>query len=148
MKLSTRATYGTRAMLEIARYHGGGPIMTKEIAELQHLPPTYLEQLMVQLRKAGLLSATRGAHGGYLLARPATEITLLEIIEALEGPLTLVECPGGTGGCCGTPESCALEAIWERASQALKHTFQAVTLAQLVEDQVNRESSLALMFNI
>ena len=135
-------------MLAVARKQGGGPFMTKEIAEQQHLPPTYLEQLMVQLRKAGLLTATRGAHGGYLLARPAADITLLEIIEALEGPLTLVECPGGAGGCCGEPESCALAAIWERASQTLRNTFQAVTLAHLVEDQQTRESSVALMFNI
>ncbi|HPM25338.1 MAG TPA: Rrf2 family transcriptional regulator, partial [Phycisphaerae bacterium] len=69
MKLSTRSTYGMRAMLELALAVGQGPVMVREIAERQRLPATYLEQLMVLLRKAGLVNATRGAHGGYALAR-------------------------------------------------------------------------------
>lgn len=148
MKLSTRSTYGVRAMLALAlQPHGTGPLMVKDIAEQQKLPATYLEQLMVLLRKAGLVTATRGAHGGYVLARPAAEITLAEIIEVLEGPLNLTDCPSGAG-CCGHPESCALYGLWQRASQSLIDVFGNVTLAALAEEQRARESGTILMYSI
>lgn len=147
MKLSTRSTYGVRAMLVLAQQSGTRPVMVKEIADQQNLPPTYLEQLMVLLKKANLVNATRGAHGGYVLARSAAEITLAEIIEVLEGSLTLTECPSGTG-CCGKPEACALHDIWNAAGQALIRVFQDVTLANLVERQRDKESSPTLMYNI
>jgi Rrf2 family protein len=147
MKLSTRATYGVRAMLAIAMNQNKGPMMTKDIAEIQGLPPTYLEQLMVLMRKAGLLTATRGAHGGYLLARSAAEITLLEIIEILEGPLNLAECPVGTG-CCGKPETCALNELWAEGSKALSDVFANISLSKMVERQRDKEASPVLMYNI
>jgi len=134
-------------MLALAQHQGAGPLMVKEIAEQQHLPATYLEQLMVLLRKAGLVNATRGARGGYVLSRPAAEMTLLDVIEALEGPLNLAECPDGAG-CCGKPESCALNDIWNDASQALKHAFQKITLANLVERQQSKAADSVLMYTI
>jgi len=147
MKLSTRATYGVRAMLALALHQGSGPLMTKEIAEKNGLPPTYLEQLMVLLRKAGLLAATRGAHGGYTLNRPAAAITLVEIIEALEGPLLLADCPSGAG-CCGRPEACALQEVWTEASQVLYTVFHDISLAQLAERQRDKDAAPVLMYNI
>ena len=147
MKLSTRSTYGVRAMLALALHQGEGQLMVKEIAEQQSLPPTYLEQLMSTLRKAGLVAATRGAKGGYVLARPAREITLAEVIETLEGPLELAECPNGVG-CCGHPESCALNEIWQLASDTLRGVFSDITLANLAERQRTRETSKVLMFDI
>jgi Rrf2 family protein len=134
-------------MLALALHHGQGPLMVKDIAVQQHLPATYLEQLMVLLRKASLVTATRGAHGGYLLARPAVEITLAEIIEVLEGPLALTECPSGAG-CCGHAESCALREIWDEASAALLQVFAGITLANLVERQRAKEEDPVLMYNI
>jgi len=147
MKLSTRSTYGVRAMLALAMHYGAGPLMVKEISEQQALPPTYLEQLMVLLRKAGLVSATRGAHGGYTLSRPAADITMAEVVEALEGPINLTDCPSGVG-CCGQPSTCALKEIWDEAGQALLHVFRGITLANLVERQREKESSPVLMYNI
>jgi Rrf2 family protein len=134
-------------MLALALHQGSGPLMTKEIAEKNGLPPTYLEQLMVLLRKSGLLSATRGAHGGYNLNRAAADISLADIIEVLEGPLVLADCPSGTG-CCGQPELCALQDVWSEASQGLYNIFQNISLAQLVERQREKESSPMLMFSI
>ena len=134
-------------MLALAMRQGAGPLMVKDIAEQQHLPATYLEQLMVLLRKAGLVSATRGAHGGYTLSRPAAEITLAEVVEVLEGPINLTECPTG-GGCCGHPESCALHDVWHQASQALIDVFSGITLANLVERQREKEASAVLMYSI
>lgn len=126
---------------------GAGPLMVKDIAEQQNLPATYLEQLMVLLRKAGLVSATRGARGGYALARPAAEITLAEIIEVLEGPLNLADCPTGAG-CCGHPETCAVHGLWQRASQALTDVFSDITLGALAEQQRECEARNVLMYNI
>ena len=134
-------------MLALALHQGEGQLMVKEIAEQQNLPPTYLEQLMSTLRKAGLVAATRGAKGGYVLARPAREITLAEVIETLEGPLELAECPNSVG-CCGHPESCALNEIWQQASAALRNVFSEITLANLADRQRTRETSAVLMFDI
>ena len=136
-----------RAMLALAMQQGAGPQMVKDIAEQQNLPATYLEQLMVLLRKAGLVSATRGAHGGYMLLRPAAEITLKEIIEVLEGPIDLTECPTG-GGCCGQPEMCALYDLWQQANQALRGAFANRTLAELAERQRDKTTGPALMYTI
>ena len=147
MKLSTRSTYGMRAMLALAIHYGQGSLMVKDIAEQQHLPATYLEQLMVPLRKSGLVSAVRGAHGGYTLSRPPLDITIAEIIEVLEGPLELAECPVGAG-CCGQPETCALMDLWAEASKALVDVFAAITLAGMVERQRAKESSSVLMYSI
>lgn len=134
-------------MLALALQGSPKPLMVKEIAEQQNLPPTYLEQLMVLLRKAELVGATRGAHGGYVLARPASDITLAEIIEVLEGPLNLTECPSGVG-CCGEPSTCALNDIWHEASEALLQVFRDITLANLVERHRTKESAPVLMYSI
>lgn len=147
MKLSTRSTYGVRAALTLAIEYGRGPIMVKEIAEKQSLPITYLEQLMTLLRKAGLVNATRGAHGGYVLSRSPAEITVADVVEVLEGPLTLAECPSGAG-CCGKPEACALNDLWANATQALVRVFEDVTLAKLVEKQREKESGAVLSYSI
>lgn len=147
MKLSTRSTYGVRAMLALASEYGRGPIMVKEIADRQNLPATYLEQLMTLLRKANLVNATRGAKGGYVLSRPPSEITVAEVIETLEGQIELSECPSGAG-CCGKPETCALRDLWEEGTQALTDVFGRVTLAKLVERQREKESAPVLMYSI
>ena len=147
MKLSTRSTYGMRAMLALAGHAGQGPMMVREIAEQQALPATYLEQLMVLLRKSSLVTATRGAHGGYLLARSPREMTMAEIIEALEGPLSLADCPHGSG-CCGRPEQCALHDVWDEASRTLHQLFAGITLADLLHRQNEKEANSVLMYNI
>lgn len=134
-------------MLALALEYGRGPIMVKEIAERQSLPATYLEQLMTLLRKSGLVNATRGARGGYVLSRPPAEITVAEVIAVLEGPIDLAECPSGVG-CCGKPETCALNDLWSEASRALAEVFEQVTLAKLVERQRAKESDPVLMYSI
>jgi Rrf2 family protein len=147
MKFSSRAIYGMRAMLVLARAHGQGSTFLKEIVERENLPGTYLEQLMVPLRKAGIVQAVRGAKGGYTLARNPTEITVLSILEALEGPLNLSDCPGGAS-CCGKPDTCVLQEIWAEGSRALAAIYQGVSLAALLERQRAKESDLALNYSI
>ncbi len=147
MKLSTRSRYGLRAMLVLAMHEGTDPVMTKEIAEKQNLPVTYLEQLMLTLRKSGLVNATRGAKGGYVLARDPKAIPLVEIVEVLEGPLDIADC-ADVPSCCLDASACALKDIFTRANKALYDVFDEVSLAQLAEDQSSREASLVPMYNI
>ncbi len=147
MKFSSRAIYGMRAMLALARAHGQGSTFLKDIVERENLPGTYLEQLMVPLRKAGIVQGVRGARGGYTLSRSPAEITVLAIIEALEGPLNLADCPGGSG-CCKKPEGCALQDLWEEGSKALNDLYRGISLASLLERQQVKESAPSLNYSI
>ncbi len=147
MKLSTRSRYGLRAMLVLAMHEGDDPLMTKEIAERQNLPATYLEQLMLTLRKAGLVTATRGAKGGYVLARNAEDVTLAEIVECLEGPLDIADCVD-VPNCCVEPDACALKDVFAEANQALFNVFQSFTLSRLANDQRARELAKTPMYFI
>lgn len=138
MKLSTRSRYGLRAMLELALAEGRAVTMAKDVAERQNLPVSYLEQLLAQLKRAGLVAAIRGAKGGYSLSRPAEEISLAEIIEALEGQLDVAPCEDITF-CRSSPQACVLKDIFARASQALRQEFAAVSLADFAREQSLRE---------
>lgn len=132
-------------MLALARTHGRGSTFLKEIVERENLPGTYLEQLMVPLRKAGIVQAVRGAKGGYTLARNPAEITVLSILEALEGPLNLADCPSGSG-CCGKPDACALQELWAEGSHALNAIYQGISLATLLERQRTKEAGAAINY--
>jgi Rrf2 family cysteine metabolism transcriptional repressor len=134
MKLSTRSRYGLRAMLVLALHVGDEPVMTKDIAEKQNLPATYLEQLMLTLRKSGLVLATRGAKGGYLLSQNSRDINLAKIIEALEGPIDIADC-ADIPNCCSDPDNCAIKEIYSAANKALYEVFAKITLEQLAEKQ-------------
>ena len=147
MKFSSRAIYGMRAMLALARTHGQGSTFLKDIVERENLPGTYLEQLMVPLRKAGIVQGVRGARGGYTLSRSPAEIPVLAILEALEGPLCLAECPGGSG-CCKRPEGCALQDLWEEGSRALNQVYQGVSLAAVLERQLALEAAPTVNYSI
>lgn len=135
MKLSTRSTYGLRAMVVLAMEYGKGSVLLKDIAERQHLPVTYLEQLMVHLRKARLVTAIRGINGGYTLMRPPEAITLAEVIEVLEGPLELVDC-AAIAHCFWHPNACALRAVLNDASALLVNYFAGISLASLAQQQM------------
>ncbi|MEN6521201.1 MAG: Rrf2 family transcriptional regulator [Armatimonadota bacterium] len=147
MKLSTRSRYGLRAMLVLAMHEGSEPVMTKEIGEKQNLPVTYLEQLMLALRKAGLVNATRGAKGGYVLSRNAKNISLAEIIEALEGPLDIADC-ADVPNCCLVPDACAFRDVFAKANKALYDVFDQISLAQVAEDQKNKTAAHVGMYYI
>jgi Rrf2 family protein len=112
--------------------------LAKQIADRQHVPMTYLEHILASLRRAELVSATRGAAGGYRLSRPPEHIDLSEAIAALEGPLILSDC-AGDNGCCGQIPTCSLPAVFRDAADAMNEVLRGVTLADLV----SREQELA-----
>jgi Rrf2 family protein len=141
IKPSTRARYALRAMIELALHEDSGPVLLREIAEAQQISPKYLEQLTIPLRGAGLLQAERGPRGGYELARPATEITAGEVVEAVEGPLDLLECVRSPAA-CDRSDCCAARGMWSRVSAAMCDVLHQTTLASLRDKQLaaQRES--------
>lgn len=130
MKLSTRTRYGVRLMLDLACRYGDGPIFLKDVAVREDISEKYLSQIMIPLRSRGLVSSTRGAHGGYSLAKPPGEITLWEIMESLEGSCTLVDCVEHASVCHRVP-TCAARDIWAMLGEKISESLNSVTLDDL-----------------
>lgn len=135
MRLTAKSEYGLLAMIYLASSSESGPVSAREVSEQQGIPAKFLEQLFVGLRKAGLVNAVRGARGGFVIAREPGEINVLEIVEALEGPLVTTVCEGDRGLTCGRGGACAASAVWNRATSALRDVFVTTSLAELVTAQ-------------
>src|SRR5688572_19740722 len=140
MLFSTRAEYGVRLMVELGRQSGEAPVALAAVAESENLPLSYLEHLVAKLRKAGLVESQRGAHGGYRLARPAADIDLLEVVQALEGTIAPMECfhpdPDGKVSCSHESDgdqACATKLLWTRVQGGVTKALSGTTLAELVE---------------
>jgi Rrf2 family protein len=121
-------------MIELARHEGAGLILLRRIAAAESIPRKYLEQLTIPLQRAGLVLAERGPRGGYELARPSDQITAREIIEAIEGPLSLVDCVREPSACDRAP-ICAARRLWGKVSEAIADVLSRTTLAELREQQ-------------
>lgn len=134
MKLSTRTRYGVRMMLALAVNDKKGPVFLREIARSEGISEKYLSQIIIPLKARGLLTAYRGAHGGYVLGRPAREIRLREIVEPLEGDLRLVECVDAPKTCRRSVR-CVTRGIWEEMSSLLREYLDSLTLEDLVARQ-------------
>ncbi len=141
LRLSTRARYALRAMLELAT-HNEGRMLLRDIAEQQDLPPKYLEQLAIPLRHAGLIEAQRGSAGGYVLARPAEEITVLQVVEAVEGPLDVAKCVV-RATVCSRASNCASRNVWIRLSRHVRGFLHEVSLAHVRDEQLALDGGLA-----
>jgi Rrf2 family protein len=147
MLFSTKAEYGVRLMVELGRQPGDEPIALSALAEAERLPLSYLEHLVAKLRQSELVTSTRGAHGGYRLARPAAEITMDQVVEALEGQITPMECfhltPEGKVLCSHETDAdhaCATKLLWTRVQGGVNKALSGTTLADLVEFAGPRES--------
>jgi len=141
MMFSTRAEYGVRVMVDLARRGGADPVPLAEIAEGEGLPLAYLEHLVARLRRAGLIESRRGAHGGYLLAREPAQITMAEVVEALEGRIAPIECisssPDGTVRCTREADQahvCTTKVLWTRVRGAIVRTLEETSLADLIPE--------------
>ena len=142
MIFTTKAEYGVRLLIQLGRRGGDRPVSLKAIAAEERLPLAYLERIAALLKKAGLVEATRGAHGGYLLARPAEAITMDAVVLALEGAIAPMECfielgDGRDGRVACSYESdaehCATKLLWTRVQMGVIRSLQRTTLAELVE---------------
>ena len=145
MLFSTKAEYGVRLMIELGRRarddrEAGEPVSLSAVAEAEVLPLSYLEHLVAKLRQADLVISVRGAHGGYRLARPAAEIEMLEVVQALEGPIAPMECfheaREGRVLCSHETDgdrACATKLLWTRVHGGITKALAGTTLADLVE---------------
>jgi len=148
MIFSTKAEYGVRLMVELGRQGSEHPVSLKAIAEAEGLPLSYLEHVVAKLKKSELVVSSRGAHGGYRLARPAEEITMDDVVLSLEGAIAPMECfvnepervacshgfDAGTG--------CATKLLWTRVQGGIVRSLQTTTLAELVAFQSDRRPAV------
>jgi Rrf2 family protein len=145
MRLTAKSEYGLLALVHLSREEGDGadptPVSAREIAASENIPIKFLEQLLVTLRKAGLVTATRGAHGGFVLGKPAADIAVLDIVEALEGPLSPSPCDGTRE--CGHTSGCAAAPVWEQAGQALRDVLGSTSVASLATRQTELDAATA-----
>ena len=134
MKLSTKGKYGVRAVYEVARHYGRGPITIKEISERQGISISYLEQILHKLGKAGLIESVRGPAGGYLLARKPSELTIGDIVRVLEGPIALSHClePGEPGGCYQT-DDCVARMVWAKVGAKIEEALDSISFDDLLQ---------------
>ena len=134
MNISTKGRYGLRAILDLAAYGQEQPVALSAIALRQKISAGYLEQLMTPMKKAGLVQSSRGARGGYTLARDPRKIIVGDIFRALEGPLALTSCiDEAEEKACYLQESCGSRFIWEEIQQAISRVLSSYTLADLLE---------------
>lgn len=135
MRLTAKSEYGVLAAIDLAVAFGSGPVSAREVAERRRIPARFLEQLFVALRRAGIVSAVRGAKGGFELTKDPTQISVLDIVEALEGPLSASVCDSERGETCGQAGACAAAPVWARATEALRGVFASTTIAELAGTQ-------------
>jgi Rrf2 family cysteine metabolism transcriptional repressor len=143
MRLTAKSEYGVLAAIDLACHYGSGPVSAREIAERRGIPARFLEQIFVALRRAELVSAVRGAKGGFTLSRDPEQITVLDVVEALEGPLASSLCDQSRDEACGMSGTCAAAPVWARATSALREVFSSTTLASLggTQDSFDRRAS-------
>ena len=147
MKLSTRARYGTRALLDVALYLGKGPVPLKDIAQRQQISLHYLEHLVTPLITAGIIRSLRGARGGVWLAKSPQEIKLSEVIGLLEGSLAPVECVNDASY-CPRSDFCVTREVWGEMKRAMNEILESTTLQDLVERQRRKEQIKDAMYHI
>ena len=135
MKISTKGRYALRLMLDVALHSHGAAVPLRDVALRQDISDKYLEQIVTQLSRAGLVRSVRGAGGGYILAKPAYEISVGDVLRALEGSLEPVDCAGlDPEGGCKAADSCVTKYVWQRINESINHTVDEIMLSQLVEE--------------
>lgn len=142
MRLSQKGEYGLLALLELARQYGQGTVQASAIAERRDIPAQYLQQILLTLRRAGLIRSERGPRGGHELARLPAEITLAEAVTALEGSTSPAACVDPDAEpACRQHGLCVLEEVWRRVDAATQGILQEITLAELARREQERDTA-------
>ena len=131
MRFSTKVRYGLYAMVELSCRYDGKPVQLASVAEHQGVSPKYLHAVMQQLKVAGLVRTVRGARGGFVLNRPPAGITLIQVIEALDGPVGVTDCSASEDCDCERSARCVARMVWCQVSQAMRAVLEGQTLADL-----------------
>ena len=146
MKISTKGRYGLRALVDIAISSREEPVSLSEIALRQNVSISYLEQLIAKLKKAGIVNSSRGAKGGYSIAKSPDEISVGDILRVLEGNLDPVSCAEitGEGETCSGSELCVTKYVWKRISDSINNTVDSLMLSELIKesDRIQKEHNL------
>ena len=143
MRISTKGRYGVRLMVALAKHYGKGPLLLGDAARIEEISEKYLGQLTIPLKLAGLINSTRGAHGGYTLAKKPKEIKLSEVVQAVEGPLAPVECVKNPE-VCHRINHCVSRDIWKEIGRKMLETLDAVTLQDMLDRQIKKEKETAV----
>jgi Rrf2 family protein len=147
MKLSTKGQYGLRALLEIAIYQNEGPVTLNNIAARQDISEGYLEQLMMPLKRAGIVKSVRGAQGGYLLSKNPKEVTVGEVIRVLEGPIAPVACVDEENPEeCVRADFCVTRIVWEKVRDSISGVLDSFSLEDLVQESKKRGEAENMYF--
>jgi Rrf2 family protein len=147
MKISTKGRYGLRVLLDIAAHQEKGPVILRDISARQAISEKYLWQVINPLKAAGLVNSTRGAKGGYVLAKAPGDITLLEIVSILEGPVSVVDCVD-TPDKCDRSGACVTRGVWGKIERAIKESMAKITLKEIVEEQKEADSGSGMSYII
>lgn len=131
MKISAKEQYGLRAMAELAARYGQGPVSLSEVADAQEISHDYLEQIVPDLREAGLVQSTRGAYGGYQLAHAPESITVGQVLRALDGEILPLRCLSDEQERCDRSPTCAARTVWTKVHSRVSETLDEITLADL-----------------
>ena len=140
MIISLKCQYALRAVFELTRVQGDGPIKISQIAAAQAIPFPFLQNILNQLKQAGIVDSVRGRDGGYRLARDRSNLTVGEVISIVQGPLTFVDCfSPPIAAQCPFAKDCAFWPLWEEARGALEDIFQATTFNDLVKKDAEQK---------
>ncbi len=136
MVFSQKSEYAVRAALELAKRQGSGPVKAAVIASAQSIPLRFLENILGQLRQAGIVESVRGKEGGYLLGRPARDLTVGEVMRGIQVAMSAIDCAdAGPGRDCALRPGCVLLPMWERAHRAMMDVYDTTSLQDLVEQE-------------
>ncbi len=137
MKISTKGRYGLRILLDLALHDGEEPRLIRDIAESQQISPKYISRLIIDLRRAGLVRSIRGSKGGFRLAQKPEAVTLLEVMEVMEGPLSIVDCVQSPRR-CERNEACVTREIWNRVNTEIRESMRKITLQEIIDNHLRR----------
>jgi Rrf2 family cysteine metabolism transcriptional repressor len=138
LRVSSKGRYGVKAVYELALRYGGAPVAVSVLARAQNLPDPYLEQLMPLLKRAGIVEGMRGPQGGYMLAKPPSEITVGDVVRAVEGPIAIADCTSEDPSICPEVSRCVGPDVWSRVQAALIATMDGISFADLLPESSAR----------
>ena len=144
MKISTKGRYGLRILMDLAIHQSEKPRLIRDIAKSQQISEKYISRLVIALRKAGMIRSIRGVNGGFHIAMKPEEITLLNVIEVMEGPLSIVDCVAAPKR-CSMHENCAPREVWCKLNEDIRDLMRRTTLADILTAYENHNKKDGLM---
>ncbi len=148
MNFTAREEYGLLAVLHLGLHGSSEAVQSREIACAEEIPEQFLEQVMAALRRAGVVRSIRGASGGYVLARPAREVTAGDVLRALSGPIVPIRCLDAGAERCERLENCVITDLWQRVESGILKVLDSTTIQDLVDQRMRREEQASFMMHI